>query len=84
LFLNVSPDITKKLIKTKKERGYLDGRKKDNAEKNWKHQWSSYKEYLHMTKNEKDWVAIKCMKDKSLDTPEVIHERIWKEVSKII
>ena len=83
LFLNVSPDITKKLIKTKKDRGYLNGRKKDNAEKNWKHQWASYKEYLHMTKSQKSWVAIKCMQDKSLDTPQVIHERIWKEVAKL-
>lgn len=84
LFLNVPPNITKYLIKTKEGRNYLNGKKKDNAEKNWKHQWASYKEYLYMTKKEKTWVSVKCMTKNKIDLPKIIHERVWKEVSKII
>ncbi|KKQ43205.1 MAG: thymidylate kinase [Microgenomates group bacterium GW2011_GWC1_37_8] len=84
LFLNVSPLVTKKLIKTKEDRGYLKGRKKDNAEKNWKHQWAAYREYLYMTKNEESWISIKCMAKGRIEQPEVIHERVWKKASGIL
>lgn len=84
VFLNISPEYTKKLIKTKNEREYLKGRKKDYAEKNWQHQWSSYKEYAFMTKTNKDWISVKCINRGKIDTPEVIHERIWEKVSAIL
>jgi dTMP kinase len=84
LFLDVPVSITKKLIKNKSDRKYLNGRKKDYAEKNWKHQESSYKEYVYMTKNDKIWKRIKCVTKDNLDLPEEIHKRIWKEVVKVI
>lgn len=84
LVLNVSPEFSRKLLSLKKERQYLNGRKKDKAEKNWKHQWLAYKEYLFMPKYDKSWVLIRCVTRGKLDPPEVIHKRIWQEVSKIL
>lgn len=82
LFLDVPPSITRKLLKSKTERLYLKGKKKDGAEKNWKHQEASYKEYIFMTKREKTWRRIKCVTRGKLDSPEVIHQRIWEVVEK--
>jgi dTMP kinase len=84
LVLDVSPDITKGLLKLKSERKYLHGRKKDQAEKNWSHQWAAYREYVYMTKTNKDWIPIKCKTRGVLDTPDAIHARIWAVVEKII
>lgn len=82
IFLDVNPNITRKLIGTKEKRKYLKGKKGDQAEKNWSHQWSAYREYVYMTKKEKAWIRIKCTLGKSLLTPEEIHIRIWKVVGK--
>jgi dTMP kinase len=84
LVLDVPPAITKQLIKKKEERKYLNGKKKDQAEKNWPHQWAAYREYIRMTKTNKDWIPIKCITKGVIDTPETIHAGIWAVVAKTI
>jgi thymidylate kinase len=84
LFLDVPVTITKKLIKLKSDRAYLKGKKKDGAEKNWEHQEASYKEYKYTVKSNKNWVEIKCVTKGKLDEPDVISEKIWKMVSRVI
>jgi dTMP kinase len=84
VFVDVSPKITKKLIKQKKQRAYLEGKKKDGAERNWQHQWAAYREYKYIVANERTWKAVCCTTKGELDSPEVIHDRVWKTVLKII
>ncbi len=84
LFLDVPSSITKKLLKFRDKKDYLKNKKKDGAEKNWKHQGESHKEYLYMTKNYNYWKRIKCVTKGKLDNPEIINQRIWKEVEKVL
>ena len=84
LFLDVKPDKAYIMNKMKKNRKYLGERTEDEAEKRLYHQKDAYKEYLKTVKQFNYWKAIKCMNGSKIDPPEVIHERIWKVVSKIV
>lgn len=83
VFIDVPPKVAKKLNKKKDIRGYLKGKKQDLAERNWAHQEAAYREYLYTVKHNKNWVAIKCVTKGYIDPPIEIHERVWKEVSKL-
>ena len=78
LFLDVKPKVSFEMNKTKKSRKYLNGKSEDEAEKRFYHQEAAYKEYLKTAKQFKYWRVVKCMKGKNIDTPENIHERVWK------
>ena len=80
IFLDVPPSISKKMNLKKVRRAYLKGKKKDNAEKDLDHQIQSYKEYLYTVKNNPYWKRVKCVTRGKLDSPELIHDRIWKVV----
>src|SRR3990172_528872 len=82
VFLDVPWQIGRKLIEKKKARLYLKGRKKDLAENDMEHQKSAYKEYLYTVSHHREWLKIRCMSGGELDTPEVIHKRVWKLVDK--
>jgi len=82
IFLDVPPKISFDLNKIKTKRKYLKGKKVDSAEKNWQHQERAYKEYLRAVKTNSYWKKVKCATNGRIDTPEVIHERVWQIVSK--
>lgn len=84
VFLDVKPEMTVILNKLKKNRKYLKGKVEDEAEKRLYHQQAAYKEYLKTAKDFKYWRVIKCIKGGKLDSPEVIHEKVWRLVSKVI
>jgi dTMP kinase len=84
IFLDVPSSISRKMNKNKTERLYLKGRKKDNAEKDYQHQLSAYKEYLYTVKHYSFWKKVKCTTKGEIDAPEVVHERVWKVVEKVI
>ncbi len=84
LFLDVKPEVAFNLNKTKKDRKYLNGNTEDEAEKRLYHQQAAYSEYIKATKQFKYWKIVKCMKDNQIDSVEVIHDRIWQIVEKII
>ncbi|OGM11210.1 hypothetical protein A2V80_02565 [Candidatus Woesebacteria bacterium RBG_16_39_8b] len=82
VFLDVPWQIGRKLIKKKKARLYLKGRKKDLAEIDIEHQKSAYQEYLYTVNHHREWIKIRCMSGGELDTPEVIHKRVWKLIDR--
>jgi len=84
LFLDVKPQIAFNLNKGKKDRKYLNGKSEDEAEKRFYHQKAAYKEYLQSASDFKYWKVVKCMNKNKIDSPEVIHNRIWDIVSKLI
>ncbi len=84
LFLDVSAKSSKKLNTKKSDRKYLNGRKQDEAEKDFKHQRDSYKEYVYTTKTNSNWKKIKAETKGKIDTAQMIHDRIWKIVEKYI
>ncbi len=78
LFLDVKPKITRGLNLKKTKRDYLGEKDMDQAEKDIKHQMASYREYMRMTKKERSWLRINCNTKGKLDSPKIIHERVWK------
>ena len=63
----------------KTDRQYLKGKKQDIAEKNWGHQYSSYKSYLTEVKLNDWWIKVKCVSKGKLNSPEEIHNKILRD-----
>jgi dTMP kinase len=84
LFLDVLPKEAKNWIKNKTFRSYLTGSNQDLAEKSYRHQLAAYREYLYSVKTFKYWKRIGCYSKKDVLSPQEIHEKIWKEVCKVI
>ncbi len=84
LFLDVKPEIAYYLNKNKKDRKYLNGKSEDEAEKRLYHQQAAYVEYLKTAKQFKYWKVVKCMNNDSIESAQVIHNRVWKIVEKYI
>lgn len=84
IYLNVSPNVSRKLILKKLQRRYLKSRKRDIAERDIEHQIEARKEYLRMVKNQKGWVKVECESKGKLDHDLVIHERVWAVVRRTL
>lgn len=85
-FLSVPIPTVLKLIDKRNSRGsraYL-GKKKDVHERDVEHLKNSRKSALWLSKTQKNWVKIECMKNGELARPHVIHEEIYERVKKII
>ena len=84
LFLDVNPKIAKKLNQFKKGRLYLKGKKNDLAEKDFEHQKAAYSEYIYSVNNFDYWKRVRCTTNGFIETPEVIHARLWNRVHKYL
>ncbi|MBI5356082.1 hypothetical protein HZB78_00520 [Candidatus Collierbacteria bacterium] len=80
LFLDVPPNISAKLNRQKLDRKYLKGKKQDIAERHKHHQLAAYKSYLDEVRRNDWWAKVKCVSKTKLDSPQLIHQRIWKKV----
>jgi len=80
LFLDVPPEIGRRLNKKKEMRKYLNGRKADIHERSGNHQLDAYGEYQRHVRLYKEWVKINCVRRRKLLSIEEIHEKIWKVV----
>ncbi len=70
LFLNVPVEVTQRWIKTKEERKYLNGKKKDIHEKDIPYLKEVEQTYLGLAKRD-NWKIIDCMEDKPLSIEEI-------------
>jgi len=94
IILNVPPKISFKLSdsrtitdkkKLKRRQSYLGKKSKDIHEKDLNHLKNSYRSYLDMVKNfPKDFHIVDCLKNGQLLSPEIIHDKVWEEVKKVI
>ncbi len=85
-YLNVPINVVLRLIKERNKnskRTYL-GNKKDVHEKDVKFLENSRKSALWLADKEKNWIKIDCMDGSVLDSRENIHEKIYKNIKKII
>ena len=86
-YLSVPIPMVLKLIKMRdgngKKRHYL-GEKKDVHEKDVKFLENSRKSALWLSKTQKGWVKIECMKNGVLQTRAAIHQKIYEKVRKIL
>lgn len=85
-YLNVPISTVLKLIKKRNNgqaRAYLK-KKKDVHEKDVQFLENSRKSALWLVKTQKNWINIECMDKNTLERPEIIHEKIYEKVKKII
>jgi len=85
-YLNVPMKIILRLIKErnkKSTRAYV-GKKKDIVEGDIPYLTNSHKTALWLSKREKKWITIECVKNDILDTPENIHQKIYTKVRNLL
>lgn len=86
LLLHVPAAVAYKLIgkKDKSTRSYIKGKKRDFAEKDRHHLKRAEETYLEIAKLFPKVKVLECVEQKQLLSPELVHEKIWKEVSKVL
>jgi dTMP kinase len=85
-YLSVPIPMVLKLIKQRNGSGKRDylGKKKDVHEKDIKFLENSRKSALWLSKTQKGWVRIECMRNGVLETRGMIHQKIYEKVRKIL
>ena len=83
LFLYVPLDLSQKLLKKKGYRDYMKNNEKDIHEENFDYLKEVEKGYLEFSKNNK-WHKINCTKDGEILSPEMISEKIFSIIKKIL
>jgi len=76
IFLHVPLVLAQTLITKKNKRSYLDGKTKDQYEKNTNYLKKVEDVYLEIVKNNKSWVKIDCVENGMILSPEKIHKKI--------
>ncbi len=85
ILLHVPSRIAYDLIGKKHSRKYLHGERRDIHEEDQSHLKSAERTYLEITKMfPGDFVVVECVGDNKLLTIKEIHERVWREVKKIL
>ena len=80
----LSPQITDK-EKKKKRKAYLGDKKRDIHEDDLTHLANSLNSYLEAAKEfPDDFRIIECIENEKLLSPEIIHQKVWKEIKKNI
>ncbi len=81
IFLNVSPEMSQKLVLMKDDREYLKwGKKMDLHEEDKNHLINAHNSAMEVVSKYSDWVKIDCEKDLKMRSIEDINEDILKEI----
>ena len=81
IFLNVSPEMSQKLVLMKEEREYLkDWKKMDLHEEDKDHLINAHASAMDVVDRYSDWVKIDCEKDSEMRTIEEINKDILSEI----
>ena len=80
-YLNLPLKISKKLIKKRLKKAYLNGSKKDIHEKDEKYLEKVRKMYLKLAKR-KNWIRIDCYRNGDILKKEEIHGKIYSKIFK--
>lgn len=82
IYLDVLPEVGRRLVGKKDARAYTGGKKRDIHEKDRQHLINARNQALRLVKEKENWEKIDCMKGKEIMTPEQVSEIIWQEVSR--
>jgi dTMP kinase len=80
-FLYVPLIFAQILIAKKNKRSYLNGKSKDQYEKDTNYLKKVENMYLAMVKDNKSWVKIDCIENDKILPPEIIHQKILDKLS---
>lgn len=87
IYLDVPIEVSAKLLAhedTKRSKSYLKKEQKDQAENNPKHLAESRANALKLVKKLNQWTKIDCTKRGEMLSREVIAEKVWQVVEKIV
>jgi len=81
IFLNVSPEMSQKLVLKKEQRDYLKNDKKmDLHEENKNHLQNAHETAILIANMQKSWVKIDCEQDWKMKSMDEITKSIMKEI----
>lgn len=81
IFLNVTPEVSQKLVLKKEERNYLkDGKKMDLHEADLNHLANAHAKAMKIVEMYDDWVKIDCVENGEMLPIEVVTEKILAEI----
>lgn len=84
IFLNVTPEVSQKLVLQKEERNYLkDGKKMDLHEEDMSHLENAWKKAMKVVEMYDDWVKIDCVENGEILPIPLITEKILSEITKL-
>ena len=82
IFLNVSPEMSQKLVLKKEEREYLKwGKKMDLHEEDKNHMQNAHDTAILVSDMQKNWVRIDCERDWEMKSMDVITSDILNEIN---
>jgi len=84
LYLDVLPEVGRRLVGKKDSRAYTKGKKRDIHESDKQHLINARNQALRLVKENDDWRKIDCMKGKEILSPEEVSELIWQEVKGVL
>jgi len=84
LYLDVLPEVGRKLVGKKDSRAYTKGKKRDVHESDRQHLINARNQALRLVKENDDWKKVDCMKGKEILPPEEVSELIWREVEGVL
>jgi dTMP kinase len=84
IYLDVPIKTAQTLIEKKSARAYTGGNQKDKVEGNIEYQLNSREQSLRLVSQMNNWVRIVCEENGELLPVDVIHERIWAVVKKMV
>lgn len=81
IFLNVTPEVSQKLVLKKEQREYLkDGKKMDLHEEDLNHLQNAWEKAMKIVDMYDDWVKIDCIKDGEMLPITEITDKILKKI----
>lgn len=83
IFLYVPLVLAQTLVAKKNKRTYLNGKLKDQYEKNIKYLKKVESMYLDTVKTDKSWVKIDCVENGVILSPDIIHKKIIDILKKL-
>lgn len=84
IFLNVTPEVSQKLVLKKEKREYLkDGKKMDLHEEDINHLQNAWEKAMKVVEMYDDWVKIDCVENGEILPIEEITQKILSEISSV-
>lgn len=80
IVLHVTPEISQMLVDKKEARVYLQGKKRDIHEDDLEHLKNAEIAYLQIARDYPEFTLIECVENGELQTPEIIHEKIYTPI----
>ena len=83
ILLYIPPEIGQKLVDSKEQRGYLNGKKRDIHEADIQHLKDAAEAYKYVS-DKFSWITIDCAPNNNLMTREEINDLLWDKIKEVI